>query len=134
MTEYEIADLAISRGLEIHALTANYQAMIDSRGVLTQQFMTVLFAYLAAAYFIGATLSRKHLSLSAISLRRSWKWRIIANWKSRPWRHDSNKGVSGIPGAIHVHLRIQWFQHQIVRGTLWPLMQEVQKIARRKRP
>jgi hypothetical protein len=29
-------------------------------------------------------------SLSATSHRRSWKWRIIANWKSRPWRPDSN--------------------------------------------
>jgi len=30
------------------------------------------------------------------------KWRIIANWKSRLWRPDSNKRVSGIPGAIHL--------------------------------
>jgi hypothetical protein len=38
-------------------------------------------------------------SPSATSRRRSWKWRIIANWKSQPWRPDSNKRVSGIPGV-----------------------------------
>ena len=45
-------------------------------------------------------------SPSAISHRRSWKWRIIANWKSRPWWPDSNKRVSGIPGAIQPGARV----------------------------
>jgi transposase InsO family protein len=43
-----------------------------------------------------------HWSLLATFPRRSWIWRIIANWMSRPWRHDSRKRVSGIPGAIQV--------------------------------
>jgi hypothetical protein len=77
MTEYEIADLAISKGLEIQELTANYQAMLDSRGTLTQQFMTVLFAYLAAAHFIGATLNRKQAWIFSI-LYFVWQaWTII---------------------------------------------------------
>jgi hypothetical protein len=59
MTEYEIADLAISNQAYIIDMAASFQEQIASRDALTQQFMTVLFAYLAAAYFIGATLSRR---------------------------------------------------------------------------
>lgn len=32
--------------------------------------------------------------------RRNWKWRTIANTRSRPWRPDSNKNISGKAGAI----------------------------------
>ena len=37
-----------------------------------------------------------------ISSRRSWNRRIISNGKSQPWWPDSNKRVSGIPGAVHI--------------------------------
>jgi len=40
-------------------------------------------------------------SRSATSSRRSWNRRIIGNGKSQPWRPDSNKRVSGEPGAVH---------------------------------
>lgn len=33
--------------------------------------------------------------------RLNLKWRIVAGWKSQPWRHDSAKIVSGITGVIH---------------------------------
>src|SRR5690625_4714232 len=39
-------------------------------------------------------------SRSVTCRRRSWNWRIIASRKSRPWRPDSNKRVSGEPGAV----------------------------------
>ena len=32
--------------------------------------------------------------------RQSLNRRTIANWRSRPWRPDSNKRVSGEPGAV----------------------------------
>ena len=77
MTEYEIADLAVSNQAYIQDITANFQSMIDSQGSMTQQFMTVLFAYLAAAYFIGATLSRKQVWIFSI-LYLAWQvWTII---------------------------------------------------------
>ena len=71
MTEYEIADLAISKGAYIQDITANFQSMIDSQGSITQQFMTVLFAYLAAAYFIGATLSKRQVWISKIGTKHA---------------------------------------------------------------
>jgi len=47
---------------------------------------------------------------SAIALvfprRRNWNRRIIANWKGQPWRLDSNKRVSGEPGAIQPSLPV----------------------------
>jgi hypothetical protein len=50
---------------------------VASRDALTQQFMTVLFAYLAAAYFIGATLSRRQASIFSV-LYFVWQaWTII---------------------------------------------------------
>jgi hypothetical protein len=77
MTEYEIADLAISKGAYIQDITANFQSMIDSQGSITQQFMTVLFAYLAAAYFIGATLSKRQVWIFSI-LYFAWQsWTIL---------------------------------------------------------
>ena len=58
MTEYEIADLAISRSMELQGLGALLMSQIESSGDIIQQFMTVLFAYLIAGYLIGASLSR----------------------------------------------------------------------------
>jgi hypothetical protein len=66
MTEYEIADLAISNQAYIIDMAASFQEQIASRDALTQQFMTVLFAYLAAAHFIGATLNRKQAWIFSI--------------------------------------------------------------------
>jgi hypothetical protein len=77
MTEYELADLAISRQLEINEVASNFQAIIDARGALTQQFMTVLFAYLAAAHFIGASLNRKQVWIFS-TLYFLWQsWTIL---------------------------------------------------------
>jgi hypothetical protein len=77
MTEYEIADLAISNQAYIIDMAASFQEQIASRDALTQQFMTVLFAYLAAAYFIGATLSRKQAWIFSV-LYFVWQaWTII---------------------------------------------------------
>ena len=46
-------------------------------------------------------------SRSGTCHRQNPNRRSIANWKSRSWRPDSNKRVSGIPGVIHfLHARM----------------------------
>ena len=39
--------------------------------------------------------------------RRNWNRRIIDNWKSWPWWPDSNKRVSGEPGAIQLQVMLE---------------------------
>ena len=77
MTEYEIADLAMSRQMEIQGLSALFMAQIDSQHDVVQQFMTVLFGFLAAAHFIGSKLSRPQVLLFS-SLYVAWQiWAIF---------------------------------------------------------
>ena len=61
MTEYEIADLAMSRQLEIQGLGDNLMTMIGLVADAITQYMSVLFAYIGVAYFVGAKLSRVQL-------------------------------------------------------------------------
>ncbi|MEH6592575.1 MAG: hypothetical protein V7746_20075 [Halioglobus sp.] len=61
MTEYEIADLAASKAFEIQGVVALIQTAITMSTDLIQQFMSFLFAYIIAAYFIGADLSRRQM-------------------------------------------------------------------------
>ena len=50
-------------------------------------------------------------SRSAMYHRLNLRWCTIASWKSQPWQLDSNTGVSGIPGVIHLWccLQVRWF-------------------------
>lgn len=59
MTEYEIADLAAAGASNAIGLTALIQNAIGSFGEAIQQFMTILFAYLAAAYLVGSKLETR---------------------------------------------------------------------------
>jgi hypothetical protein len=59
MTEYEAADLAFSKIFQIQGMGTLTIAQMSSVGEAIQQYMTVLFAYMAAAHFIGASLERR---------------------------------------------------------------------------
>ena len=61
MTEYEIADLAFSRQFEIQGLGDSMMSMIGLISDAVTLYMTVLFGYIAAAYFVGRSLSRAQL-------------------------------------------------------------------------
>ena len=77
MTEYEIADLAVSKVMQIQGLGGLFQGQLDTVGSLVQQFMTVLFAFLAAAHFIGGSLSRRQVVIFT-SLYTIWQsWTIV---------------------------------------------------------
>ena len=58
MTDYEMADLALSKQAEIHALASLLLSMLALAGESITQYMTVLFGYIVAAYFVGADLKR----------------------------------------------------------------------------
>ena len=77
MTEYEVADFAFSRTMQVQGLGALFQAQLDAAGDIIQQFMTVLFGYLVAAHFIGANLSRRQAVIFS-SLYVIWQtWAIV---------------------------------------------------------
>jgi len=59
MTEYEIADLAASRAFEFQGMFSLFQVQIGTVSDGIQQFMSLLFGFLAAAYFIGPSLDRR---------------------------------------------------------------------------
>jgi hypothetical protein len=61
MTEYEIADLAASKTFEIQGVVSLLQVQIGSLSDAIDQFMYALFAFLVAAYFVGASLNRRQM-------------------------------------------------------------------------
>jgi len=63
MTEYEIADLAFSRQMEIQGLGHSLMAMLGLISESVTIYMSVLFGYIAAAYFVGGELKRVQLWL-----------------------------------------------------------------------
>jgi hypothetical protein len=75
MTEYEIADLAVSTQelfwQEWQAAQGTFQLVLD----LSERFMTVLFGYLIVAYFIGAKLTSVQAGIMSM-LYLFWLWRL----------------------------------------------------------
>ena len=61
MTEYEIADLAASRAFEIQGVWSLLQTQMSMVTDILQQYMSILFGYIVAAYLIGANLSRRQV-------------------------------------------------------------------------
>ncbi len=79
MTEYEIADLAISEAMRLQGLFQIFQGIVDAMGDITQQFMTVLFAFIASAYFVGASLTRRQ-AIIFTTLYTLWQlWTIMVH-------------------------------------------------------
>ena len=78
MTEYEIADLAASRVFEIQGQVSLFQVQIAIVADGIQQFMSILFGYIAAAYFIGANLGGRQAWVFT-TLYVMWQvWMILA--------------------------------------------------------
>jgi hypothetical protein len=61
MTEYEIADLAVSKSFELQGGVSLLQTAAISITDVIQQFMSLLFGYILAAYFIGTSLGRRQV-------------------------------------------------------------------------
>ena len=66
MTEYEIADLAFSQQFEIQGLGDGMMTMLALIADAITQYMSVLFGYIATAYFVGAKLTRTQLWIFSV--------------------------------------------------------------------
>jgi len=77
MTEYEIADLAASKIFQIQGQISLLQVQSSTIADGIQQFMTILFAYIAAAYFVGSTLERRQMWIFT-ALYALWQFWTIA--------------------------------------------------------
>jgi len=78
MTEYEIADLAASKAFEIQGGVSLFQTAITMMTDLIQQYMNILFAYVIAAYFIGANLGRRQVWVLTTLYVLFQTWMIVA--------------------------------------------------------
>ena len=80
MTEYEIADLAASKAFEIQGQVSLFQVQLATIGDAIQQFMYALFAFLVAAYFVGASLNRRQVwvLIGIYTLWQIWTLSIVA--------------------------------------------------------
>ena len=77
MTEYEIADLAVSTQAVFFQQLELAQGMADRVLGLVQQFGNLLFGYLIVAYFVGANLTRVQTAILN-TLYLAWQARISA--------------------------------------------------------
>jgi hypothetical protein len=78
MTEYEIADLAASKAFQLQGGVSLFQTAISMVTDIIQQYMNILFAYIIAAYFIGANLSRRQVWVLTTLYGMFQTWMIVA--------------------------------------------------------
>jgi hypothetical protein len=78
MTEYEIADLAASKAFQLQGGVSLFQTGISMMTDIIQQYMIILFAYMIAAYFIGANLSRRQVWVLTTLYVMFQIWWIVA--------------------------------------------------------
>ena len=138
MTEYEIADLALSKAMQLQGAVSQIQVQMGTIGDGIQLFMAVLFGFLAAAYFIGAELERRHAlifsglyilwqiwTLAAISTRGVMMVSLTANLAEL--RGSSDELVANwpqflvvslmliLPGALCASLYFMWSVRHLKR-------------------
>ena len=76
MTEYEIADLAASKIMQTQGVFSIIQTQLSFYHDGIELFMTILFAFLAAAYFVGARMDRVQMWIFTV-LYAVWQvWTI----------------------------------------------------------
>jgi hypothetical protein len=80
MTEYEIADLAASSASKLQGAVSLLQAALTMMTDIIQQYMAILFGYIVAAYFIGASLTRRQASIltTLYAMWQIWMIGVIA--------------------------------------------------------
>ena len=80
MTEYEIADLAASKAFELQGALSLFQVQVAAFSDAIQLFMYTLFAFLVAAYFVGAGLNRRQVWIftGIYTLWQIWTLSIVA--------------------------------------------------------
>jgi hypothetical protein len=76
MTEYEIADLAVSTQAIFFQQWELAQGAGERAAAVAQQFGNLLFGYLIVAYFIGAKMTKVQLAILNV-LYLIWQLRIL---------------------------------------------------------
>jgi len=84
MTEYEIADLAASKAFQLQGAVSLLQVQIGTISDAIQQFMYALFAFLAAAYFVGGSLNRRQVWIFT-GLYTLWQMWTLATLVTRSY-------------------------------------------------
>lgn len=81
MTEYEIADLAASSAFKLQGQVSLFQTSITMMTDVVQQFMGLLFGFIIAAHFIGASLGRRQVYIFTMLyvLWQIWMISVIAS-------------------------------------------------------
>jgi hypothetical protein len=77
MTEYEIADLAASKVFEIQGGISLFHTATSMLTDIVLQYMNILFAYIIAAYFIGANLGRRQVWILTTLYVLFQTWMIV---------------------------------------------------------
>jgi hypothetical protein len=77
MTEYEIADLAASKAFQLQGGVSLFQTAISMMTDIVLQYMNILFAYILAAYFIGANLGRRQVGVLTTLYVLFQTWLIV---------------------------------------------------------
>jgi hypothetical protein len=77
MTEYEIADLAVSKAFQLQGGVSLFQTATSMTTDIVLQYMNILFAYIIAAYFIGANLGRRQVGVLTTLYVLFQTWMIV---------------------------------------------------------
>lgn len=108
MTEYELADLFTSLSAEA--------------GRSTMDFVTVLFAYLVVAHFVGATLDRWYVAILTALYSIFAIWPILGTYQAGTMMYTITNAHPGISKSIGVSVDFNpgWVPF-VVLGSAWVL-------------
>ncbi len=108
MTEYELADLFTSLSAEA--------------GRSTMDFITVLFAYLVLAHFVGATLDRAYIAIVTVIYSMFAIWPILGTYQAGSMMYAVTQAHPQLSQSLGVSVDfIPGFVPFVVLGSAWVL-------------
>ncbi|NKC01221.1 MAG: hypothetical protein GKR90_22370 [Pseudomonadales bacterium] len=108
MTEYELADLFISLSAEA--------------GRSTMDFVTVLFAYLVLAHFVGATLDRIYIVIVTLIYTMFAIWPILGTYQAGSMMFEITQAHPQISHSLGLAVDFNpGYVPFVVLGSAWAL-------------
>lgn len=108
MTEYELADLFTSLSAEA--------------GRSTMDFVTVLFAYLVVAHFVGATLDRVYVAIVTMVYSMFAIWPILGTYQAGSMMYTITQAHPELSQSLSLSVDFNpGFVPFVVLGTAWVL-------------
>ena len=80
MTDFELADLAAQQQATFWQMWSLAESLTDKANVYVERLMTLMFGYLAVAYFAGANLSRPQAAVFTL-LYLVWTLGLISSMR-----------------------------------------------------